>query len=267
MKHKNRIQVFNWTALGLVISGTVAMVIIAGGGIKISTRNILLLLGWIWVVVPAFWLFFAATLKSLQENTGSTPGDAPLLKTPLVKKSPGKKEQFDIQGIANKIVRRVSPGDDPGEWGNNLLTLLTGELEIMSGVFYYKNENQQYESLSTYAYPHTNEPYIFSEGEGLTGQAVKNRQVIVYREIPDDYLKVFSGLGSGTPSYLAIMPVVSGDTPVAALEITGFRWVEENLEQFLQIIARGLAEKLSEESKGNNIGNTGGASAENRDKQ
>lgn len=255
MISKNKIQIFSWTALGMVITGTASLVIIAGAEIENGTRNILLLLAWLWVVVPAFWLFRTATDKVLKGASPASPGDIPVRHTPAAKRNPGKKEHFDIQGIAGKIVRRVSPAGNPETWGSDLLRLLVSELEIMSGVFYYKKEDHRFVSLNTYAYPHTTEPYSFVEGEGLTGQAAKNRQVAVYRSVPDEYTSVFSGLGSGKPSYLAIVPVVISNTPVAVLEIAGFRWAEENLEQFFQIIARGLAEKMGR--AGDKSGKTG----------
>ncbi len=42
-------------------------------------------------------------------------------------------EQLDIQGIAKKIVRRVTPNDDPEKWGLQLLKQLVSEIEIESG--------------------------------------------------------------------------------------------------------------------------------------
>ncbi len=265
MDSKKKIMIFSWTALGMVISGTAFLVIIAGTEIENGMRNILLLLAWLWVVVPAFGLFRTATNKALKGVSPASHGDSPVHHTPAAIRKPGKKDQFDIQGIAGKIVRRVSPAGDPEAWGGELLRLLVGELEIMSGVFYYKQEDLRFVSLNTYAYPHTMEPYSFNEGEGLTGQAVKNRQVSIYRSIPEDYIGVFSGLGSGKPAYLAIVPIVTGDTPVAVLEIAGFRWAEENLEQFFHIIGRELAEKIAGNSPGNNskrAGKTAGKTGE-----
>jgi hypothetical protein len=268
MYSKRKTDIFSWIALGMVITGAASLLIIAGAEIEYGTRNILFLLAWLWVVVPAFRLFKTATDKALKRAETALHDDIPVQQIPANKKSPGKKEHFDIQGIAGKIVRRVSPAGDPEALGNDLLRLLVSELEIMSGIFYYKKADQRFVSLNTYAYPHSTDPYSFAEGEGLTGQAVKNRQVSVYRSVPEEYTSVFSGLGSGKPSYLAIVPVVIGNIPVAVLEIAGFRWAEENLEQFFQIIARGLAEKMGEISREKNEKRTGNSSEKSgEDKQ
>ncbi len=246
MNKKTRKYLLGWIALVTVILGALLLLLIAGSDTSISI--ILLLLLWIMVVASAVYLFASASdrfLKELKnetsskENTGSShPG----------KKIPAKQESFDIKGSAARIVRRVDPTIDPKKWGGQLLKLLVTELEIMSGIFYHSNENRVFESLSTYAYPHTSDPYSFREGEGLTGQAVKNRQVTIFRSIPDEYMAVFSGLGSGKPAYLAIFPILAANKPVAVVEIAGFRWSEENLEQFFQIITRELTEKIDSAS-------------------
>ncbi|MDA3823454.1 MAG: GAF domain-containing protein, partial [Bacteroidales bacterium] len=147
------------------------------------------------------------------------------------------------------IVRRVNPNDNPEKWGLQLLKQLVAEIEIMSGLFYFKNEKNIFESASTYAYPLSIEPYSFAAGEGITGQVAKNKQISVYRSIPEDYKEVFSGLGKEKPSYLAIIPILIEDVTIAVIEIAGFKWSDEKLEQLFQIIARGLSEKIQENNE------------------
>ncbi|MDT8432403.1 MAG: GAF domain-containing protein, partial [Bacteroidales bacterium] len=84
----------------------------------------------------------------------------------------------------------------------------------------------------------------FVEGEGLNGQVAKNGQVQVIRNIPDHYATVFSGLGSGKPAYLAIIPLVANEHTLAVIEVAGFRWSDDNLEQLFHVIARTLSEKI-----------------------
>ena len=235
-----------WIALITAIMGALLLLLIAGSGA--SKSFILLLLCWIMVVAPAIYLFISASDRSLKELKIEKTSGEDMKPSLSRKKASAKQESFDIKGAAARIVRRINPTGDPKNWGGQLLKLLVAELEIMSGIFYHINETGTFESLSTYAYPHTSEPYTFIKGEGLTGQAVKNRQVTLFRSIPDEYMAVFSGLGSGKPAYLAIVPILTANEPVAVVEIAGFRWSEENLEQFFQIIARELAEKINSAS-------------------
>lgn len=241
MRSSKREYLFSWIALGILIAGATLLLLLAGSE---NSTGPLLLLTWAGTVSAAIFLFIIASGRILK-IPAEKPSEEKIRHFRSDKKTAGKKEQFDIRGTAGKIVRRLPMNEPPGEWGHQLLHLLVAELQMMSGIFYYKNDQNLFESLSTYAYPHPTEPYSFTEGEGLTGQAAKNRQVTIFRSIPDEYRAVFSGLGSGKPSYLAAVPILVGDEPVAVIEIAGFKWAEENLEQFFQIIARELAEKIS----------------------
>ena len=244
MRSSKRIYLFSWIALGIILAGATLLLLLAGSE-NSTAAGPLLLLTWVVTVAAALFLFIVASGRFLKKPAAEQPPEENTRHIRSDRKAAGKQEKFDIQGIAGKIVRRLSMDDPPKEWGKQLLHMLVAELEIMSGIFYYKNDKKLFESLSTFAYPHPTEPYTFTEGEGLTGQAAKNRQVAVYRSIPAEYRSVFSGLGSGKPSYLAVVPVLVGDEPVAVIELAGFRWAEENLEQFFQIIARELAEKIN----------------------
>lgn len=244
MKSSKREYIFSWIALGITIAGATLLLLLAGSENSTATGP-LLLFAWAVTVSAALFLFVIASGMILRKSAIEQPSEEKIRHFRSDKKTAGKKELFDIQGTAGKIVRRLSINDSPKEWGSQLLHLLVAELEIMSGIFYHKNDQNLFESLSTFAYPNPTEPYTFTEGEGLTGQAAKNRQVAIFRSIPDEYRAVFSGLGSGKPSYLAVVPILIENEPVAVIEIAGFRWAEENLEQFFQIIARELAEKIS----------------------
>jgi hypothetical protein len=235
---------FSWIALGTVIAGTTLLLLFAGSE-NITAGGPLLLLTWAVTVTAVLFLYISTSVGTRKNTTAEQPSEKKVRHFRSEKKSTGNKEQFDIQGTAARIIRRLPMNEPPGEWGKQLLHMLVTKLEIMSGVFYYKNDKNIFESLSTYAYPLATEPYTFNEGEGLTGQAAKNRQVAIFRSIPDEYRDVFSGLGSGKPSYLAFVPILIGDEPVAIVEMAGFRWAEENLEQCFQIIARELTEKIS----------------------
>jgi hypothetical protein len=246
MRSSKQKYLFSWIALGTMIAGGTLLLLLAGSE-KSTPAGPLLLLIWVVTVAAAICLFILSSDRITKNIPVEQPSEEKKIRhIRSERKAAGKKEQFDISAIAGRIVRRLSPDHPPKEWGHQMLHQLVAELEVMSGIFYYKNDQNIFESLSTYAYPHPTGPYTFTEGEGLTGQAAKNRQVTIFRSIPDDYRNVFSGLGSGKPSYLAIVPILAADEPVAVIEIAGFRWAEENLEQLFQIIARELTEKINQ---------------------
>jgi len=60
----------------------------------------------------------------------------------------------------------------------------------------------------TSAYGYGGEHGEFRLGEGLVGQAAFDGKPIRLSDVPDDYIKVASGLGEATPSTIQVMPIM-----------------------------------------------------------
>ncbi|MDF1572501.1 MAG: GAF domain-containing protein [Bacteroidales bacterium] len=238
--------IFTWIALiSIITAATVLLLIPSFVSLSAGMRTLIAFIAWGLTVVPAIFLFLAGSRGTLAKmiRTKEVPEsdtDTPLNRS-LVS---GQKETMNIQSVAGKITRRTDPRQPPGQWGRELINMLVSEIEIMSGLFFYRDQQDTFTALATYAFPHNEAPRRFVEGEGLNGQVAKNGQVQVIRNIPDHYATVFSGLGSGKPAYLAIIPLVANEHTLAVIEVAGFRWSDDNLEQLFHVIARTLSEKI-----------------------
>ena len=155
-----------------------------------------------------------------------------------------KKRTMDFAAIARKIVRRTPENAALDELGKGLLKNLARELEIMSGIFYLE-KNGSFEAVSNYALVGSHQPYTFTSGEGLTGQAARNQQLMVISQIPEGYTEVYSGLGKAMPSYLAIVPLIHKGKTIALIECTGYKYSPQEIENMFRILARELMNKLS----------------------
>ena len=78
-------------------------------------------------------------------------------------------------------------------------------------------------------------------GEGLAGQAFLERELIVMNEVPDDYLKIESGLGESQPSFIIVSPLIVDDEPYGVLEIASFKEIEKYKVNFITSISQELA--------------------------
>jgi hypothetical protein len=246
MKIQNRPYLNSWIAL-LALSITSLLVMIISH-IEFASRGIMiLLLSLLWAVILAsgIYLFLKATAADASRQDKPGEGKAETRPRTARKKPVEDTGQLDIDSAARKLVRSVSSGALAEDWGKAFLEALANELEIMSGLVYEEGEDTTYRPVATYALPAAREPYQFVAGEGLTGQAVKNNQVTVYRTLPEEYYEVFSGLGSTRPSYLALMPLKIKKKVPYIIEFTGFRYAEAQLEQLLSIVARDLSEALN----------------------
>jgi CheY-like chemotaxis protein len=59
----------------------------------------------------------------------------------------------------------------------------------------------------------------FEIGEGLVGQCAKEKQAILVTCVPDDYIKISSGLGEGTPRSIMVIPIQFEGQILGVLEI------------------------------------------------
>lgn len=238
----------SWLALILLITAATMGLIVSFKQLEPGGYDIVFLcLAWIVVVASGIWLFIYATREILHkeiEKQEAINAEASPERKREKKRSILEGDSLDIDSVARKIIRRLAPDQPPAVWGNDLLSLLSSELEIMSGIFYYRSRKNIFESAATYAFSHAHEHYSFKEGEGLTGQAAQNQQQIIYTTIPDEYSEVFSGLGSIRPTYIAMIPVVVKNKCLAVIECAGFKYKRTELEQLFQIISRELAAKI-----------------------
>ncbi len=77
--------------------------------------------------------------------------------------------------------------------------------------------------VSTYAYErkkHITEK--IKNGEGLLGQCILEKDIILINQLPDQYTHITSGLGKRTPNQLILVPLQYNEQVIGALELASF---------------------------------------------
>ncbi|MBN1607360.1 MAG: response regulator [Polyangiaceae bacterium] len=123
-------------------------------------------------------------------------------------------------GRINDVMR----GDlDIGSLAMKVVSEITSYLDAKIGAFYVMAEQGGEATLSllgSYAYTkRKNLSNQFKVGEGLVGQAALERQQILIRNVPEDYVKVTSGLGEAIPRFICVTPLVYEGQVKGVLEI------------------------------------------------
>jgi len=205
------------------------------------------------IILPAliisaslFYLFWQAwTSSPAVASTEKLKKEAEVKGTVSISrdKQLSRTEAINIEGIARKINREYNPDAVPEEIGKTLLKVLAAELEIMTGIYYSLEKDQVYRPTATYAYSSVHSPRDFTPGNGINGQAVENKQVLLIRDLPADYLQVYSGLGGAQAAFLALVPVMTGETVTALIECAGFRDAGNDLQQLFNLVSANLTAK------------------------
>jgi signal transduction histidine kinase/CheY-like chemotaxis protein/HAMP domain-containing protein len=82
-------------------------------------------------------------------------------------------------------------------------------------------------------------------GEGLVGQAALEAKPIVVEDVPEDYIKVASGLGEAPPRNIIVLPVVFEEQVLGVIELASLQSISEINRAFLEQITETIGVVLS----------------------
>ena len=82
-------------------------------------------------------------------------------------------------------------------------------------------------------------------GEGLAGQAWQEREMIYITDVPQNYVRITSGLGEANPSSILIVPLKINDQIFGVVELASFSLFKDFEIAFVQNIAESIASTIS----------------------
>lgn len=242
--------IITWVTIGLLLASGFGLLAVSWNGVlNKSPSPILMILLWVIMSASGIYLFMYAVKKThldwiQEEHRKNQSADSEVQAPARAARSSKEYKGLDINATARKLVRRIPENEPLSELGKDLLKNLAKELEIMSGVLYIRKKNT-FQIAASFALASPTEPYTFKEGEGLSGQAAANQEIMVLTSLPEGHLEVYSGLGKSEPTYLAIIPLVHQSKTVAVLECSGYKFNPNDVEAMFRIFARDLMIKLT----------------------
>lgn len=160
-----------------------------------------------------------------------------------------RREAEGKKAIAEKVEEMVADTEqitDPEKYFDQLLINLSKAIAIVQGVAYTLNrQTQTYSMVSTYAFYTTDTSRTFAIGEGIPGQVAKDKKLLFINDVPEGYIKIVSGLGTSSPNYMGVIPVIHGDETIALIEISTFEKPELDLVEFQKQFNEKVSEKIS----------------------
>ncbi|MDQ3144861.1 MAG: HAMP domain-containing protein, partial [Pseudomonadota bacterium] len=142
------------------------------------------------------------------------------LKTNLARFSRMLQGERDLATISNLIMSELAP-----------------LVNAQYGVFYVTNrdeEDTKLELIASYgAERHDELKKQFVLREGLIGQAAADKRPMLMKQVPGDFLRIGSGLGSGKPANINIIPALFEDEVQGVIELASFDEFNETHQIFL----------------------------------
>lgn len=165
-------------------------------------------------------------------------------------KEADQKRSWATEGLAKfgDILR--SNNDGLAALSDNIISNLVKYLGANQGALYVVNDtnpNDRYlEMVACYAW--NKKKFInqrIDQGEGLVGQAWQENDVLLITDVPQDFVKISSGLGDANPNCFLIIPLSVNDETFGVIEMASFKVIEEYQIEFVKKLAESIASTLS----------------------
>ena len=166
-------------------------------------------------------------IRNLKDTTQKNT-EQDWLKTNLAKFTRMLQGQRDLMTVTKLILSELAP-----------------VVLAQHGVFYLMDQSDSIPALrltSTYAYRERKGLHnSFRVGDGLVGQCAYEKDRILISNVPDDYIRISSGLGEATPLSIVVLPVIFEGEVKAVIELASFHSFKEIhlslLDQITETIA------------------------------
>ncbi len=176
------------------------------------------------------------------------------LRTATIEEEKRKREDerrnWSNQGIArfSEILREHT--DDLDKLAGKLISELVKYLGAqVGGLFLIRsgdNKEKVIELVSSYAYDRIKHlQKTIQVGEGLVGRCVQEGNTIFLTDIPEDYIRIKSGLGEDNPRCLLIVPLRLNEEITGVIEIATLEVFEEFQIEFIERIGTSIASSIS----------------------
>lgn len=160
-----------------------------------------------------------------------------------------KKRNWSTEGLAKfgDILRKNN--DNLSKLSDDIIRNLVKYLEANQGGLYIVDDTEDEPFMSLLAcYAWDKKKYINQKvykGEGLSGQVWQEGDSIYLTDVPDNYIKITSGLGDANPTSVLIVPLKVNEEIYGVVEIASFKKFDESEVEFVEKIAESIASTVS----------------------
>lgn len=138
----------------------------------------------------------------------------------------------DGQSGLNDIMRGDKEID---EMAKDIIAYITKYLDGKVGALYILNEEtKRLDLTASYAFQkRKNISTSYALGEGIVGQCAKEQEVISISPVPEDYIRVSSGIGETIPKSVIVAPISFEDDLIGVLEIATLREFDDSTIEYM----------------------------------
>jgi PAS domain S-box-containing protein len=161
-----------------------------------------------------------------------------------------KKRNWSTEGLAlfGEILRKNN--NNLNKLSDEIIANLVKYLSANQGGLFIIDEGEHDEPFMTLlsCYAWDKKKFVdekILKGEGLAGQVWQEMDTVYLTDVPDNYVKITSGLGDANPRSILIVPLKVNDQIFGVVEIASFNEFSENEIEFVEKIAESIASTIS----------------------
>ncbi len=172
------------------------------------------------------------------------------LQTELIKfRTKEEKRTWQAEGLAKFSELLRTYNNNMKDFGFHIISETVKYIGGNQGaIFLVVEENQQefLDMFGCYAYERRKQiNKRIEKGQGLVGQCLQEKDLIYITDVPEQYVKITSGLGHSLPRHILILPLLNDEKMVGAIELASFEVLEEYQIEFLKDLAKNIAASIS----------------------
>lgn len=172
------------------------------------------------------------------------------LQTELIKfRSTEEKRTWQAEGLAKFSELLRSYNENMQDFGFHIISETVKYVGANQGAIFLAgndDEEEYLDMIGCFAYERrklANKRIM--KGEGLVGQCLQEQDLIYITDIPEKYIKITSGLGHALPRHILILPLISDEKMVGAMELASFETLEDYKIDFLKDLTKNIAASVA----------------------
>jgi putative methionine-R-sulfoxide reductase with GAF domain len=161
-----------------------------------------------------------------------------------------QRRQWSNDGLAKFVDILRTGGENIHQLGDKIIAALVAYTRSNQGGLYLLNDddsnNRFLELISLFAFDIRKfETQKIKPGEGILGQTFLEKETTYLKEMPQEYIRITSGLGGANPKSLLVVPLKIDQTVYGVIELASFNEYLEHEIKFVEKLSETIASTFS----------------------
>lgn len=158
------------------------------------------------------------------------------------------KRNWITQGLV-KFAEILRNKADMTEYSRQIVSNLAKYVGANQGILFIANESEHERYLQPAAWHackiENAQAWKVQEGQGMVGQCMIDRRILLVKDVPKDYVKISSGLGQTAPRNIVIVPLIINEKLYGAVELASYTSFESHQVEFLREVSENIASEIA----------------------